>query len=100
MPVYMNSGKIVADRTGGESKVLQEVLADLKSGEGEKNALILLLDDNDDRSIYIPPKKDNLIKPSRTRLNYDSKYEKRQIETVKININTFRDDICHYRHCR
>ena len=88
------------DGTGGESKVLQEVLADLKSGEGEKNALILLLDDNDDRSIYIPPKKDNLIKPSRTRLNYDSKYEKRQIETVKININTFRDDICHYRHCR
>ena len=62
MPVYMNSGKIVADGMGGESKVLQEVLADLKSGEGEKNALILLLDDNDDRSIYIPPKKDNLIK--------------------------------------
>ena len=35
MPVYMNSGKIVADgRTGrvdGDSKVLQEVLADLKS---------------------------------------------------------------------
>ena len=34
MPVYMNSGKIVAGRdgwTGGESKVLQEVLADLKS---------------------------------------------------------------------
>ena len=33
MPVYMNSGKIVAggrDGTGGESKVLQEVLADLK----------------------------------------------------------------------
>ena len=34
MPVYMNSGKIVADgRTGrvdGKSKVLQEVLADLK----------------------------------------------------------------------
>ena len=33
MPVYMNSGKIVAGRdgwTGGESKVLQEVLADLK----------------------------------------------------------------------
>ena len=38
MPVYMNSGKIVADGwtgrdgTGGESKVLQEVLADLKMG--------------------------------------------------------------------
>ena len=33
MPVYMNSGKIVADgRDGtGKSKVLQEVLADLKS---------------------------------------------------------------------
>ena len=34
MPVYMNSGKIVAggrDGTGGESKVLQEVLADLKT---------------------------------------------------------------------
>ena len=34
MPVYMNSGKIVAGRdgwTGGESKVLQEVLADLKT---------------------------------------------------------------------
>ena len=35
MPVYMNSGKIVAGRdgTGGRetSKVLQEVLADLKS---------------------------------------------------------------------
>ena len=33
MPVYMNSGKIVADGTGrvGKSKVLQEVLADLKS---------------------------------------------------------------------
>ena len=33
MPVYMNSGKIVAGRDGwtsGESKVLQEVLADLK----------------------------------------------------------------------
>ena len=33
MPVYMNSGKIVADgRDGrvGKSKVLQEVLADLK----------------------------------------------------------------------
>ena len=32
MPVYMNSGKIVADGTGrvGNSKVLQEVLADLK----------------------------------------------------------------------
>ena len=34
MPVYMNSGKIVADGTGGrvdgDSKVLQEVLADLK----------------------------------------------------------------------
>ena len=32
MPVYMNSGKIVADGTGrvGKSKVLQEVLADLK----------------------------------------------------------------------
>ena len=37
MPVYMNSGKIVAGRdgwTGGESKVLQEVLADLKTGGG------------------------------------------------------------------
>ena len=56
----MQTGRV--DGTGGESKVLQEVLADLKSGEGEKNALILLLDDNDDRSIYIPPKKDNLIK--------------------------------------
>ena len=36
MPVYMNSGKIVAggrDGTGGESKVLQEVLADLKKGD-------------------------------------------------------------------
>ena len=34
MPVYMNSGKIVADGTGrvdGDSKVLQEVLADLKT---------------------------------------------------------------------
>ena len=31
MPVYMNSGKIVTDGTGGELKVLQEVLADLKS---------------------------------------------------------------------
>ena len=34
MPVYMNSGKIVADGTGGrvdgKSKVLKEVLADLK----------------------------------------------------------------------
>ena len=36
MPVYMNSGKVVADgRDGrtGKSKVLQEVLADLKRGE-------------------------------------------------------------------
>ena len=38
MPVYMNSGKIVADgRDGtgrvGKSKVLQEVLADLKTPE-------------------------------------------------------------------
>ena len=32
MPVYMNSGKIVAGRVGGDSKVLQEVLADLKMG--------------------------------------------------------------------
>ena len=35
MPVYMNSGKIVADGTGGrvdgDSKVLQEVLAELKT---------------------------------------------------------------------
>ena len=32
MPVYMNSGKIVADgRLDGKSKVLQEVLADLKT---------------------------------------------------------------------
>ena len=32
MPVYMNSGKIVADgRVDGKSKVLQEVLADLKN---------------------------------------------------------------------
>ena len=30
MPVYMNSGKIVADGRDGKSKVLQEVLADLK----------------------------------------------------------------------
>ena len=30
MPVYMNSGKIVAGRVDGNSKVLQEVLADLK----------------------------------------------------------------------
>ena len=30
MPVYMNSGKIVAGRVDGDSKVLQEVLADLK----------------------------------------------------------------------
>ena len=30
MPVYMNSGKIVAGRDGWTSKVLQEVLADLK----------------------------------------------------------------------
>ena len=45
MPVYMNSGKIVADgRVDGESKVLQEVLADLKipgsgSGSGTRWAL-------------------------------------------------------------
>ena len=31
MPVYMNSGKIVAGRVDGDSKVLQEVLADLKN---------------------------------------------------------------------
>ena len=31
MPVYMNSGKIVAGRVDGNSKVLQEVLADLKT---------------------------------------------------------------------
>ena len=30
MPVYMNPGKIVADGRVGKSKVLQEVLADLK----------------------------------------------------------------------
>ena len=34
MPVYMNSGKIVADGRDGKSKVLQEVLADLKIGFG------------------------------------------------------------------
>ena len=33
MPVYMNSGKIVAGRVDGDSKVLQEVLADLKSAK-------------------------------------------------------------------
>ena len=34
MPVYMNSGKIVAGgRDGWTSKVLQEVLADLKSNK-------------------------------------------------------------------
>ena len=39
MPVYMNSGKIVAGRDGtgrvGKSKVLQEVLADLKNWYGQ-----------------------------------------------------------------
>ena len=33
MPVYMNTGKIGAGRVDGKSKVLQEVLADLKSGK-------------------------------------------------------------------
>ena len=39
MPVYMNSGKIVADGTGrvdGDSKVLQEVLADLKKKKSSR----------------------------------------------------------------
>ena len=43
MPVYMNSGKIVAggrDGTGGESKVLQEVLADLKRTKRYSSAQI------------------------------------------------------------
>ena len=41
MPVYMNSGKIVADGTGrvGKSKVLQEVLADLKRPISQAGAL-------------------------------------------------------------
>ena len=43
MPVYMNSGKIVADgRDGtgrvGKSKVLQEVLADLKKKRNKHNS--------------------------------------------------------------
>ena len=38
MPVYMNSGKIVAGRVDGNSKVLQEVLADLKSTQIGKYA--------------------------------------------------------------
>ena len=46
MPVYMNSGKIVADGTGGrvdgESKVLQEVLADLKTFFSNFKTLFLL----------------------------------------------------------
>ena len=48
MPVYMNSGKIVADgRDGtgrvGKSKVLQEVLADLKSCTEKSQCLVYLL---------------------------------------------------------
>ena len=48
MPVYMNSGKIVAGRdgTGGESKVLQEVLADLKNGEICIHEYIFLIECN------------------------------------------------------
>ena len=59
-----------------------------KSGEGEKNAHLLVVDYNEDRSIHISPEEDNPDRPSKTLLNYDSKYEKKQRESAKIHINT------------
>ena len=41
MPVYMNSGKNVAGRVDGDSKVLQEVLAELKTGATFKRAVFV-----------------------------------------------------------
>ena len=56
MPVYMNSGKIVADgRDGwtGKSKVLQEVLADLKRSDRDIELVINLADMvGNDKSLF------------------------------------------------
>ena len=59
-----------------------------KSGQGEMSALVFLIDHNDDRSINISPKGNSLTRSSKTRLNYDNKFERKERESVKIHINT------------
>ena len=59
-----------------------------KSGQGEKSALVLLIDHNDDRSINISPKDKSQTRSSKTRLNYDNKFERKERESVKIHLNT------------
>ena len=58
----------------------------MKSGQGEKSALVLLIDYNDDRSINISP--NSLTGSSKTRLNYDNKFERKRRESVNIHIDT------------
>ena len=60
----------------------------MKSGQGEKSALVLLIDHNEDRSINISPKGKSLTRSSKNLLNYDNKFERKQRESVKIHINT------------
>ena len=60
----------------------------MKSGQGEKSALLLLIDQNEDRSINISPKGKTPTR-SKNLLNYDNdKFERKQRESIKIHIDT------------
>ena len=55
------------------------------SGEGKKNSLLLLFDYSKERSLHTLDQKDD---SSKVLLNYDREFEREEIESAKIHLNT------------
>ena len=71
-----------------EGQLCYKLTLNMTSEQGKRNALILLLDYNEDRSLQKSPTEDESSMPSKSMLNFDTAVETIQGAFAKVHINT------------
>ena len=71
-----------------EGQLCYKLKLNQKSGQGRRNALMLLLDYNEDRSLQTSSSKDDSVAFSKETLNLDTAVTSLQSVSAKIHINT------------
>ena len=71
-----------------EGQLCYKLTLNMTSGQGKRNALILVLDYNQDRSLQKSPTEDEASMPSKSMLNFDTAVESVQGAYAKVHINT------------
>ena len=71
-----------------EGQLCYKLTLNMRSGQGKRNALILLLDYNEERSLQKSPTEDEANKSSGSSLNFDTALESIEGAHAKVHINT------------